>query len=151
MRPYCIPQGIIRKGTWVTLLYSRNWYNIVNQLCFNKKKRKIHVHVQSSSHISWIIMSGRCVFNKLPRWSYCSVRLRITDLDREKTLPGPPAAVGAWWCDAQTWELPEGKGLQNRQSLLVCTCWGEILYYLRGSIVEFKQNNTTIKQTYCLS
>ena len=25
---------------WVTLLYSRNWYNIVNQLYFNKNKTK---------------------------------------------------------------------------------------------------------------
>ena len=25
---------------WVTLLYSRNWYNIVNQLYFNKKNQK---------------------------------------------------------------------------------------------------------------
>ena len=25
---------------WVTLLYCRNWYNIVNQLYFKKKKKK---------------------------------------------------------------------------------------------------------------
>ena len=25
---------------WVTLLYSRNWHNIVNQLYFNKKENK---------------------------------------------------------------------------------------------------------------
>ena len=25
---------------WVTLLYSRNWHNIVNQLYFNKNERK---------------------------------------------------------------------------------------------------------------
>ena len=25
---------------WVTLLYSRDWYNIVNQLYFNLKKKK---------------------------------------------------------------------------------------------------------------
>ena len=30
---------------WVTLLYSRNWSNIVNQLCFNKKFKKIDVPV----------------------------------------------------------------------------------------------------------
>ena len=30
---------------WVTLLYSKNWYNIVNQLYFNlKKKNKVVNH-----------------------------------------------------------------------------------------------------------
>ena len=36
---------------WVTLLYSRNWHNIVNQLCLNKKiilkKKKNLDHVVS--------------------------------------------------------------------------------------------------------
>ena len=55
MRSYCIAQGFIssllgwaimednmRKRMymydWVTLLYSRNWHSILNQVCFNPKK-----------------------------------------------------------------------------------------------------------------
>ena len=26
---------------WVTLMYSSNWHNIVNQLCFNEKVKKV--------------------------------------------------------------------------------------------------------------
>ena len=57
MRSYCIAQGTIsnlleytmmedniKKSyiyDWVTLLYSRNRHNIVNQLYFNKKEKKM--------------------------------------------------------------------------------------------------------------
>ena len=37
-------QNIKKEGidvyNWVTILYSRDWHNIVNQLYFNKKKKK---------------------------------------------------------------------------------------------------------------
>ena len=33
-------EGIEDVYNWVTILYSRDWHNIVNQLYFNKKKKK---------------------------------------------------------------------------------------------------------------
>ena len=36
MGSYCITQGSVCE--WVTLLYNRTWWNIVNQLYFNNKK-----------------------------------------------------------------------------------------------------------------
>ena len=33
---------------WVTLLYSRNWHNIVNQLYFNKKKKQNLLQVENT-------------------------------------------------------------------------------------------------------
>ena len=73
MRFYCRAQGSIssllgqttmedhiRKGMyiymddWVTLLYSRNWHNTVNQLYFNKKFLKdkaTHIKCQENSDL----------------------------------------------------------------------------------------------------
>ena len=38
MVPYCTAQGTVCNR--VTLVYNRNWRNIINQLCFNKKINK---------------------------------------------------------------------------------------------------------------
>ena len=40
--PYYTAQGTV--CDWVTLLYNRNWRNIVNQLYFNKTKQKNYMH-----------------------------------------------------------------------------------------------------------
>ena len=37
MMEYNIRRRIVYTYDWVTLLYSRNWYNVINQLYFNKK------------------------------------------------------------------------------------------------------------------
>ena len=54
----------------VTLLYRRNWYNTVNQLCFNLKSKKIkfnlknsrsQVHREKCTDSSWILIyKGIC-------------------------------------------------------------------------------------------
>ena len=42
--------------TWVTFLYSRNWYNIVNQLYFNKNRK-----VKSSKTIKQMVTKTYCI------------------------------------------------------------------------------------------
>ena len=39
----------VRVYDWVTLLYSRNWHIIVNQLYSNLKRKKIIINFQSLS------------------------------------------------------------------------------------------------------
>ena len=44
--------GMIYMYEWVTLLYSRNWHNSVNQLYFNKKIQKIKTNKQYALKIT---------------------------------------------------------------------------------------------------
>ena len=44
---------------WVTLLYSRNWPNIVNQLCFIKKKKKKEAQTVGTLSFQIMELEGR--------------------------------------------------------------------------------------------
>ena len=64
---------------WITLLYSRDWHNIVNQLCFNKKKEsQLHEIIRNKfkiyMHSLWHTVDNNIFAHFLPIHSNASTR-----------------------------------------------------------------------------
>ena len=55
---------------WVTLLYSRNQHNIVNQLYFKKKKKNLGVPVVSQwvKNLKYSVREDAGLIPGLPQW-----------------------------------------------------------------------------------
>ena len=54
---------------WVSLLYSRNWHNIVNQLYSNKKKKENRNKLQNVKHPDKFKITFGSVISVHP-WQY---------------------------------------------------------------------------------
>ena len=98
---------------WVTMLYSRNWHNTVNQLYFNKNKAKKNVYwcFLDSRHC-WVSMSFH-VFSYTSRLLAHALVLSIFSEEETEAQKDPISCLEShiWWCGEDELENVEGRYL----------------------------------------
>ena len=100
---------------WITFLYSRNWHNIVNQLYFNKKKRRCRVSffpIAKQPLNSGDLAQGMLLWEPHYRFNP-TINWRVVCQLRPLTVFQSKCSVSVHWAELNVYYYPAGQSAKK--------------------------------------